>query len=215
MKVLVLESEAGAATIAAAQLERAGHQVLRCHEPGARAFPCAALQDDGCPLERECVDVVLTVRGRPVGQPTALEDGVSCALRRRVPVVVAGRTSVNPFKSFPVTVAGRDVVQACELAASGSLVEHEGIAQRTLDESLQRAGAATEAARVEVTRRSGGLRATLHFPPGTPERVRAMASVRVVGALRAFDPSAGGLDVAWAADEEVGTPVPGRTSPPE
>jgi hypothetical protein len=199
--VLVLESEAGAATIATAQLEQAGHQVLRCHEPGARAFPCAGLEGAGCPLEREPIDVALTVRGRPAGQPTALEDGVSCALRRRIPVVVAGRTTTNPFSSFPVTVAGRDVVEACERAAAGSLVQHEGVAQRALDESMRGAGGESrESGRVEVRRRSGGLRATLHFPPGTPERLRAMASVRVVGALRAFDPGAAGIDVAWTAD---------------
>jgi hypothetical protein len=212
MKVLVLESETGAAAIATAQLERAGHQVLRCHEPGARAFPCAGLRDEGCPLERECVDVALTIRARPLGQPTRLEDGVSCALRHRIPVVVGGRTTTNPFSPCRVTVAGRDVVQACERAATGSLEQHEEIAQRTLDESLRRAGEAREPARAEVTRRSGGLRATLHFPRGTPERLRAMASVRVVGALRSFDPHAGGIDVAWAADDDVGTFAPGRAA---
>jgi hypothetical protein len=210
MKVLVLESETGAATIATAQLEQAGHQVLRCHEPGERAFPCRGLQGDGCPLDGEPVDVALTVRARPVGQPTALEDGVSCALRRHIPVVVAGRTTANPFSSFPVIVAGRDVVEACERAAAGSLVQHEAVAQRALDESMRRADEdRSESGWVEVTRRSGGLRATLHFPPGTPERLRAMASVRVVGALRAFDPSAAGIDVAWTADDQAGTFAPG------
>jgi hypothetical protein len=36
-----------------------------------------------------------------------------------------------------------------------------------------------------------------------------MASVRVVGALRAFDREAAGIDVAWTADDEAGTFAPG------
>ncbi|MGZ4690569.1 MAG: hypothetical protein ACXWAY_13165, partial [Acidimicrobiia bacterium] len=62
MEVLVVESEPGAAAIAIAQLEAAGHRVARCHEPGSRAFPCAGLDPGRCPLEEDAIDVVLTVR---------------------------------------------------------------------------------------------------------------------------------------------------------
>ena len=57
------------------------------------AFPCSALTDDGCPLRRNIVDVALTVRQRPRSQPAPQEDGVTCALRTHVPLVVAGATA--------------------------------------------------------------------------------------------------------------------------
>src|SRR5205807_4199387 len=63
LKVLVLESDQGAADVAREELTAAGHVVLRCHEPGAPAFPCNALaKDQRCPLDAADVDVALDVR---------------------------------------------------------------------------------------------------------------------------------------------------------
>lgn len=202
MKVLVLESDVGAAEVAIAQLERSGHDVSRCHEPGVREFECSALRGAACPLESQPIDVVLDVRTRPSKYPTMLEDGVSCALRRHVPVVVSGSTSAHPFRSFPVSESGGDVVDACERAATAPMAEHEGVAQRALDESLRTHSSVADEGRAEVRRRAGRLTVTLRFPPGTPDRIGAMTSVRVTAALRAFDPTARGIDVAWAQDGE-------------
>jgi hypothetical protein len=201
MKVLVLESEVGAAEVAIAQLQRSGHEVHRCHENGERGFECAALHGEACPLDAQPIDVVLDVRTRSSRFPTMLEDGVSCALRRHLPVVVSGHTSTHPYTSFPVVEGGRDVVDTCERAAAAPMAEHEGIAQRVLDETLNRTGSEQEAGRAEVSRRDGSLAVTLRFPPTTSDRVRAMASVRVAGALRAFDRTARGIDVAWGDDD--------------
>jgi hypothetical protein len=202
MNVLVLESEVGAAEVAIAQLRRSGHEVHRCHESGERGFECAALHGESCPLDEQPIDVVLDVRTRSSRFPTMLEDGVSCALRRHLPVVVSGHTSTHPFTSFPVVEGGRDIVDTCERAAVGPMAGHEGIAQRALDETVQRTLPEAEASRADVRRRAGGLAVTLRFPPTTPARVRAMASVRVAGALRAFDRSARGIDVAWCDDDQ-------------
>lgn len=196
MEVLVVESEPGAAAIAIAQLKAGGHQVKRCHEPGARAFPCAGLDPGHCPLEDDAIDVALTVRARTRPRPSPLEDGVICALRRRAPVVVAGRTTLNPFAPYPVTIAGVDVVEACERAATGPQLEHEGVGTRVLEETLARAGLPTEAGRVLVHRSGSGLRITLSFPAETSKKVREIASVRVAGAVRAFDPHAPRIDIS-------------------
>src|SRR5665213_348698 len=41
-------------------------QVFRCHEPGAPVFPCNALRPGGvCPVEAG-IDVIATVRARPL-----------------------------------------------------------------------------------------------------------------------------------------------------
>lgn len=188
MDVLVVESEAGAASIAIAQLEAAGHRVERCHQPGTRAFPCAGLETGRCPMEHGAIDVALTVRPRPHPRPSPLEDGVTCALRRRVPVVVAGRTKLNPFSEYGAKLAGvGDVVDTCERAATGPQPGHEEVASTTLQETLTRAGLAADAARADVRRSGNGLRVTLHLPAQSTNYQRDVASVRVVGALRAYD----------------------------
>jgi hypothetical protein len=195
MDVLVIESEPGAADPAIEALEAADHRVVRCHEPGAPAFPCRGLAPGDCPLEHGNVDVVLDVRARTTPHPDPLEDGVTCALRRRVPVVLSGSSAVNPFARFPVLDAShQDVVTACERAARGPRAEHEAVADRALEATLRNAGI-DEAGRTVVHRRLGGLHVTLLVPPATPAQLGRMAAVRVAGALRAFDRSAGSIDI--------------------
>ena len=123
LNVLVLESDRGAATEAVAELQAAGHTVLRCHDGETPAFPCSALTEDGCPLRRNIVDVALTVRRRPRSQPAPQEDGVTCALRTHVPLVVAGATMLNPYDTFAAEIAqgADDIVGACERAAAAPL----------------------------------------------------------------------------------------------
>ncbi len=81
------------------QLESAGHVVLSCHLDDAPAFPCFGLSGAGrCPMDD--ADLVLSVRSHPLPQPTRREIGVTCGLRDGVPLVVAGRTLLNPFEAF-------------------------------------------------------------------------------------------------------------------
>ena len=91
LNVMVLESDRGAADTVKRELTAAGHEVLTCHVPGSRTFPCVGLEDQWrCPLRSHSVDLALTVRSRHRAQPTASEDGVRCALMHRVPLVVVG-----------------------------------------------------------------------------------------------------------------------------
>ena len=133
LNVLVLESERGAAAAAREELETAGHTVLRCHEPGAAAFPCNALvKGQHCPLDAAIVDVALDVRSRPRSQPAPQEDGVVCALRQHIPVVIAASAVLNPYDGYAVVLDRTfDVVDACERAADAPLgkrhdVDHSG-----------------------------------------------------------------------------------------
>jgi hypothetical protein len=199
MEVLVVESEPGAADAAIAALEAAEHRVLRCHDRGAAPFPCRGLEPGDCPLERGTVSVVLDVRGRITPRPSPLEDGVTCALRRRLPVVVAGTSAVNPFSRYPVLDATRqDVVAACEYAASGPRSDHEAVADRALNATLQRSGRDEEGS-TSVRLGPGGLQVTLFMPEDTDPKTREMAAVRVAGAIRRFDRHAARIDVACEA----------------
>jgi hypothetical protein len=120
LNVMVLQSERGAADEAARELTEAGHVVLRCHDPGASAFPCRGVADRSqCPLRSHRVDVALIVRSRPRSQPAPQEDGARCALMHNVPLVVAGPAVLDPYGDYAARVLDRttDVVGACEEAA--------------------------------------------------------------------------------------------------
>jgi hypothetical protein len=201
VRVLVLETDVGAADEAIARLEAAGHEVVRCHDrDDHHAFPCNALIRGGsCPLSGEGVDLALTVRARPMPEPTAFEDGAVCALRAKVPVVVAGRVAWSPFERYPgVTIAGDDVVASCEAAAAAPLEEHGGVALAALREALTAAAVDADIvreARAVVTRNRWRLRAMLEIPGDVPQGVLGTAATRVTGALRALDTDARSIDV--------------------
>lgn len=195
MKILVLESDAGVAASEIRRLEAAGHEVARCHEPGDPAFPCAALSDPhACPAEHGA-DVTLLVRAPDATEPTTLEDGVSCSIRRRIPVVVAGTGAVNPYASFAVTAGASDVVERVEAVARGNQPGHADAARAALTEVLDRAGVDPSTVDVRVYRRGNDLLVSLGLPQDLESFHRQAAAVRAVGAVRAYDPYAARIDV--------------------
>ena len=114
--VLVVGTDDWAIEQSATELETEGCRVLRCHEPGEPAFPCNALIEGRvCPLDAG-FDVVVTVRARPLAEPSKAEMGVVCALHAGKPLVVAGVASERPFGRWAsLTVEqGGDVATACE-----------------------------------------------------------------------------------------------------
>jgi hypothetical protein len=203
LEVLVVETEQGAAGETVELLERAGHHVHRCHEPGAPAFPCAAVTDRSeCPVEGRGVDVAVTVRSRPRSQPSPLEDGLTCAIKRHVPVVIAGNAALHPFDDYVAEVAEHgDVVAAVERAANAPLVRHEAAARAALGALLEIHGMPDGGGGALVRRSLGGLAVTVTVPAGLDRSARDMAAVRVVSALREVDPDAAGIDVEVVAPD--------------
>jgi hypothetical protein len=196
MRVLVVESDKHAADGAIVDLQAAGHHVVRCHEADLPAFPCNALCDQGtCPLETtESVDVVLDYRFHPHPRPTAFEDGVSCALRRHVPLVVAGRSALNPFDRWTTAIVDDgNVVDACEKASAMPLDRVAEPARREVRERLDPHIA--EWADVVVHRRGGQLDATIQLPRAASDMADELA-VAVAGVLRAQDRFVSRINVA-------------------
>ena len=118
-RVLVVGTDDWAADHAAASVEQAGLDVLRCHESGQPAFPCNAfIPGRTCPLDVG-FDVVLRVRARPSRESEPGEVGVVCGLRTGRPLVVAGVTMGNPFNSVATALVaeGGDAAVACRMAA--------------------------------------------------------------------------------------------------
>jgi hypothetical protein len=197
LHVLVVESAAGAADAAVDALVAAGHTPARCHEPGAPAFPCVALVDRGvCPLEAaDAVDVALDVRHHPASQPTRREHGLVCALRHRVPTVVAGATGVHPLEALGATVLERadDIVAACEATAAAVLPEHSAIAAQALRSSATDDRNAPSA---RVWRRNGALVVEVEgYEAGDGAKTNLAA--RITTALRGYDRHARGIDVLF------------------
>jgi hypothetical protein len=189
VRVLVVESDRHTADRAIADLRAAGHEVARCHESGAPAFPCNALCDGGnCPLDSGgSVDVLLDYRAHPHPRPTPFEDGVSCALRHQIPVVVAGTSALNPFDRWSASLAADDsVVDACERAASARIESLGAVALAKVRQLLSDEPAVADAADVSVTRNAGTLQAVVLLPECADELDAALA-VGVAGAIRTRD----------------------------
>jgi hypothetical protein len=205
LNVMVLESDHGVADVAIQELTDAGHVVLRCHEPGAPAFPCKGVAEkSACPLQAHVVDVAVAVRAGHRSQPTSLEGGVGCAVMQRVPLVVAGDAVLDPFAEFEARVVDRSdgIVSACEEVAAGELRRHSRVATDALRAARVPVDALGDA-RVSVTRRHGSLLATVTGLESVSREQRDAAIVRMTAKLRAYDSAARGLDVVMGDQARV------------
>jgi hypothetical protein len=193
MRVLVNESLPGTADHAVGLLASAGHQVLRCHERGERPFPCLGVLDaDECPI-RAGVDVALTVRGGQRPEPSPFEDGMACAIRARIPVVVAGHTLNNPFEAVGAEAdEGEHVVGACERVATAPSPGHTAVARAALEHGTPAGHDVTAV----VYRRPDGLRVELEGASGVPHDVLVTAVPKVLTELRLYDTGTDRIDVS-------------------
>lgn len=196
MRVLVLESDPGIAAASERALLEAGHEVVRCHEPGAPSFPCAGVPDHhGCPLDGGRVDVALLVRDPIVERARVREAGVACAIRARVPVLEMGDSSAhNPYAGFVEEISG-DVVGAVELAGRGPSQGHAEAVLRHLQAAAEGQGIDPTGLEVTAWRRGNRLRVEVDVPAGADERLRGAASSWTVTAARAYDPNLATIDV--------------------
>jgi len=193
------------------QLESAGHRVHRCHEPSAPTFPCNGLGGEGCPLDRVPIDLVLTVRPRVRTTPAPTEDGVTCGLRRRVPVAVQGQTLMHPYGPFGAEGIDGDLVEECERIARSPRPEHERVALEVVHDTLRVEGHKVDGSDVAVQRVAGRLRVVVGVPIDVPERARQIIAVRVVGRLREYDRGAAGIDIGVTT--AVGSDAGPRVAP--
>jgi hypothetical protein len=204
MRVLLLEGEPGASCEAALDLAAAGHTVARCHSRDEPAFPCRGLTDDACPLDDGDVDAVVVVRGVEVlGGPDrdSGEDGARCALRRHVPLVLAGEPARSPLGAFAAAVSTEpdQLVRTVETAAHAPLRRHADTARIAFAAVLEAHGLDSRLADAVVTRDGGQLHVRLTPSGPVPTAVLEIASVRVAGAIRAVDRHPRIIDVVTAA----------------
>lgn len=199
MRVLVVERESGGGAGVVEQLGEAGHEVVRCHEPDGPAFPCNALLEDAvCPLEGAPVDVALAVRGEHGGPTTEAEDGVRCAIRRRVPVVLVGSRDGASYAGWVTDAAEAtdpDLLDRTADAARAGFDQHVRIARETLRQVLDTHGIDSPSIDIDITRRDNRLRVVLHVDAPVDRLVAQMAAVRVVVAMRSLEQQLDVIDV--------------------
>ena len=179
MRVLLVESDPESGRGAEERLVDAGHEVVRCTEPGAATFPCAAVADGACPLD-EPTDAVVATRSRPHPRPTTGEAGVSCALREGVPLVVAGNQGLNPFAPWATATTDQDD-QLVAAVAGAARSAPPAVVDAARDEARRLLG---DEADVEVLRDGERLSLTLSAPGVTDQQRLSSVAVKVLGAAR-------------------------------
>ncbi len=194
MKVLVVEAQPGGADEARAALTAAGHTVVGCDtlEPQA---PCRGLATVAtCPLDEHDVDVaVVHHTGRDL---SAGERGALCAARARVPVVVDGDCRRAVSFGPGTFVAGVDLVDACEAAASSGMAHAAAVRRELLCAGVihrDDVAHAHPAISFVVERQPRRLQLTIRVPEGDPRR--ANITKAAAEGLRRFDPDAAVIDV--------------------
>jgi hypothetical protein len=195
MRVLVVESHLGASERLKGELDRRGHQVLTCHADDHERHGCRAVdRHDGCPLDQGAVDVTVDVRRSYHPDPRPLEQGAICAVRARVPLVVAGTPSDSPLEPWANAVVLGDVpaiVDAVE-GVDGSLAPvHQQVVDEALDVLLPGEGATAI-----VRRGPDQLAVDLSLPSHLSHTESEMVAVRIVAAVRRFDQATSTIDVA-------------------
>jgi hypothetical protein len=204
MQVLMTEIASATAQRAADTLTGAGHVVHACREPGMTGFACVALLGRPCPLEAHPIHVALAVRPYPISTPLVSEDGVRCAARRHVPIVVAGAVSPNPFAPWTtVQQPGFDVVDAARSAAEMPSPELSDHATAALRQGLERTGVAVQAARAEVRRCGDHVRVQVALTIDEPVSSQALhgIAVRMHQTMREIDCWSRGFDISVVTEQ--------------
>ena len=208
MRVLVVEGTPGAGAAASDQLTAAGHEVTSCHD-GSSSFPCHGLGGSAsCPIEDGApIDAALLIRDAKSPEPTATEDGVRCALRRHIPLAIAGELEDNPYLPFAAATSKGfdDFVSVTVKAVDAPLAGHAGVARAALAKVLESEGLDATAADAVVTRNGSSLSVELLPQVTLDTALIDTASVRVLAAVRAHDRAASIIDVSVTQPDHAAT----------
>lgn len=166
---------------AAVPLRREGHDVVACHDGGAAAgrWPCVAVEG-ACPLDG-AVDVAV-VLSRDVHRPP---EGVSCAVRHRVPLVVGGPAPVSllPYADVIVDDPALDLTDALDGAVAAPRPVLSTAATDAVAGVAERTGLAADV-HAEVYRRGRDLDVVVRGLSGEMAAERARCAQAAFAAVR-------------------------------
>jgi hypothetical protein len=203
LQVMVIESHPGVAGTAEAELVAAGHQVRRCHDADGPGFPCRGVTGSrDCPLDHP-IDVALLVRRGVAPRPTTMEEGVTCALRARVPIVEDGTDLFDPFSEL---LADRvppfgDAVTVCEAVARHATEPLEHRVRDAFAPVLTRHGLQPD--EVGVQARYDGDVLRLHVTVDRPvtSTLRGLLCITAADATRSAARPRASVEVSFAAPD--------------
>jgi hypothetical protein len=181
MRVLLTESEPGAAEEPEKRLREAGFDISFCH-PDHRADDdgCVVLRGIGhCPLRTDA-DIGLLIDARAAdapGLPTAREFGACCAVRNHVPLVVTGPadTELFPWSQASAICSPEELVGICEHLAQPVDDAISRDAERVAKVALQANGCEADVD-VTVAHAAGSTAVFLHVRGPSDDFARAEAA---------------------------------------
>jgi hypothetical protein len=198
MRTLLTESLPGCGHDVEAQLRDAGHEVVRCHPPGAPTFPCAALAGT-CPLEEPAaIDALVAVRTPTEHDQAISEMGITCALRHRVPVVVVGG-GIDPYGDQVWRAEEQDLLPACAAAVEEAAEQSVAPLRDEARRLVERRGLDADEVDVRIRHEGRRTRIIVTVPRGS-EDVDELVATRL---LAQYEPPAGRRGII---DVHVGRP---------
>lgn len=177
-------------------LEKGGCDVARCKETPASTFVCHGFVGR-CPIDDGVAAAVVTGSDSGDGRP---EDGASCAIRRRVPLVVAGKLGDHPYGQWAaaeVRDPQRHLLTAIREVTEGASPTHSDVALRAATSMASRWSAGDINFTVAVHRADDG-RLSAHVETSrelAPDLQHSLADT-VRGRLRVYDAEAPSIDVS-------------------
>lgn len=199
MKVLVLGSEPKAAQEAASILEKAGHTPVRCHTDGTTA--CVAVTLGTCPLDAPDVAAAVDVRTYDVPGPTLREHGVTCAIQKRIPLIVSGAPLGGAYADWVTEIVRSkdEIPDAFERSVHGRSARHEEAIRAEFDKVRDERSHDMSGVEAAVYRRGCDLLIELAGDVD-PETFR-YAAIHAARAARAYDRFAPRVAVRVANEE--------------
>ena len=198
MKVVLAGSAGPVDDPVIAALREGGAEITSCHHPDDGTM-CTMVAGHACPMDAHAEVAVVPLLA--AGAAPHQADGVGCAVRSSVPVVVVGRGAPGPFGAIAAAVADGpdDVVAVCRTAIDGATMAHTRVAQDALDARTDSLGIDPEAASAlvaSVRRNETGLRLEIRTNGKLEPRTGERLGLQVLAAVRAFDPRAKGVSLA-------------------
>lgn len=196
VRVLLMSSDADTFDTTKELLESGGCEVVRCRENPTSTFVCSGFVGR-CPIDEGVAAAVVTGDG---SHHEHAEDGASCAVRRRVPLVVAGDLPGHPYGQWAaaeVRDPRRHLLAALREVTAGASPEHSAVAQAAADALIRRWSSTDMTVRAVVHRSDdGSLRAELHCEGDVPEAIVHSLADSARGKLRVYDADAPSVDVS-------------------
>lgn len=203
LDVLLIEADRGAGLQAASRLEAGGHRVHRCfplNEPAdPQAEVCVAVSSGTCPIDNGLIDVAVVAGPLAENRPAMTTAGVTCALRRHVPLV-ADDTCRSSFGSHLAGRANGDIAEACQRAAIDALAGFRADILSRLNPTFAVHGLnpADMGCRIDAD----GPRLTVTVTgPAADRSMEQAIGVRVLDAIRAADRVFGQVNVCYESTD--------------